>query len=114
MAKVTFIDADKTEKQVTIHEGHTILRAARQGHVALRHKCGGNASCTTCKVIISDQTGISEPNQKEINRLGEADIEKGLRLSCQTAVYGTVEANIPEDPFKARVRALLEEQRKGL
>lgn len=114
MAMVTFSDVNKNEKQVTIHEGHTILRAARQGHVALRYKCGGNASCTTCKVIISEQVGISKPNQKEINRLGEADIEKGVRLSCQTAVYGTVAVDIPEDPFKARVRALLEEQRKGL
>lgn len=114
MAMVTFRDADKDEKQVTIHEGHTILRAARQGHVALRHKCGGNASCTTCKVTIEDQTGISNPKQKEINRLGEAEIEKGVRLSCQTVVYGTVSVDIPEDPLKARVRALLEEQRKGL
>lgn len=113
MAKVTFRDADNGEKLVTIHEGQTILRAAKQGRIALRHKCGGNASCTTCKVVILDQIGISQPNQKEINRLGEVDIEKGLRLSCQTIVYGTVEAAIPEDPFKARVRALLEEQRKS-
>lgn len=111
MAKVTFRDADDHVKHVMIREGHTILRAAKQGRVPLRHKCGGRASCTTCKVNIGNQTGISAPTDIEIMRLGEDHIEKGMRLSCQTTVYGTVEAVIPEDPYKARIRALLAEQR---
>lgn len=111
MANVTFCDADQKCKHITIRDGHTILRAAKQGRVALRHKCGGKASCTTCKVKIDHQSDISRPNQKEIMKLGDTQIEAGMRLSCQTAVYGTVEAMIPEDPYKARIRALLAEQR---
>lgn len=111
MANVIFRDADGNIKNVTIREGHTILRAAKQGRFALQHRCGGKAQCTTCKVIIDNQDGISEPQDIEIMRLGEDSIEKGMRLSCQTKVHGSVEAQIPEDPYKARIRALLAEQR---
>lgn len=49
-------------------------------------------------------------------QLGEHNIDDGMRLSCQTRVYKEVEVVIPEDPYKARIRALLAEQRnkKGL
>ena len=112
MAKVTFIDADQQVKPVNIRNGQSILRAAKQGRIALRHKCGGQASCTTCKVLIHDQTGISDPLDIEIMRLGEDNIAKGMRLSCQTKVLKTVEVEIPEDPYKARIRALIAEQNK--
>lgn len=111
MAHVQFHDAEGNVTQVKIHDGQTILRAAKQGRVALRHKCGGQASCTTCKVRIVDQARISEPEKKESMKLGEEQLNNHMRLSCQTKVYGAVDAYIPEDPYKARIRALLEEER---
>lgn len=113
MATVIFIQNGKPT-EVKIHDGHTVLRAAKQGRVALRHKCGGNASCTTCKVKIVDQDGVSKPNRKEEMRLGEENIAQGFRLSCQTRVHGKAQAEIPEDPYKARIRQLLAQQKEGL
>lgn len=113
MAKVIFHHADEVLKSVSIDEGHTILRAAKQGRVALKHRCGGKAQCTTCKVIIDDQSSISTPNNKEVMRLGEHNIAAGMRLSCQTKVFKEVEVVIPEDPYKARIRALLAQQRQS-
>lgn len=104
---------NEKEYAIKVIKGHTLLRAAKQGHVPLRHKCGGKASCTTCKVKICNQIGISPPNQKEYYKLGNKQISEGIRLSCQTRVYNSVEAIIPEDPFRARVRRLLEEQDKN-
>lgn len=112
MVEVNFIDADQHIKNVKIKEGQTILRAAKQGRVALRHKCGGQASCTTCKVLIQDQTGISDPLDIEIMRLGEENIDKGMRLSCQTKVLRSAKAEIPEDPYKAKIRELIAEQKR--
>lgn len=112
MAKVIFHDADGGINEVKVREGHTILRAAKQDRVALRHKCGGKASCTTCKVFIENQESVSNVCNAEQYKLGEANISKGLRLSCQTAVYGTVSVKIPEDPYKARIRKLLNQQRE--
>lgn len=113
MAKVIFHHADEVLKSVSIQEGHSILRAAKQARLALQHRCGGKAQCTTCKVIISNQSGVSEPENKEIMRLGDHNIEQGMRLSCQTKVFKEVEVVIPEDPYKARIRALLAEQKKN-
>lgn len=113
MANVIFHHADEQLKNVSISEGQTILRAAKQGRVALQHRCGGKAQCTTCKVKIENQAGISPPASKEIQRLGEQNIKQGMRLSCQTKVYTEVDAVIPEDPYKARIRALLAEQRNN-
>ncbi|MGM8366732.1 2Fe-2S iron-sulfur cluster-binding protein [Virgibacillus sp. W0181] len=111
MTKVIFYHADELLKSVSIHKGQTILRAAKQGRVALQHRCGGKAQCTTCKVMIEDQSGVSSAEDKEIKRLGCHNIAKGMRLSCQTEVIKEVEVVIPEDPYKARIRALLAEQK---
>ncbi len=111
MAQVLFHYADGNTTQVKIRDGQTILRAAKQGRVSLRHKCGGQASCTTCKVRIDDQFGVSEPEKKERMKLGEEQLKNNMRLSCQTKVYRSADAHIPEDPYKARIRALLEAER---
>ncbi|WP_191126300.1 2Fe-2S iron-sulfur cluster-binding protein [Cerasibacillus terrae] len=113
MAKVIFHHTDGKNEEVTIRDGHTILRAAIQGRVSLRHKCGGRASCTTCRVQIPNQDGVSKPNLKEIQKLGQAGINENLRLSCQTKVYKSVDAHIPEDPYKARIRSLLKKQQEN-
>ncbi len=111
MAEVIFRGSDDDMKCVKIHQGHTVLRAAKQGRVALRHKCGGKASCTTCKVLIENQAGVSSVLDIEKHRLGAENIKKGMRLGCQTKVYGVVSVHIPEDPYKARIRKLLQEQK---
>jgi len=111
MANVSFFESEEFLKDETLREGQTILRAAKQGRVALKHRCGGKAQCTTCKVVIKNQSGVSKPNEKELSRLGEDNITSGFRLSCQTKVLGSAEARIPEDPYKARIRALLNQQK---
>src|SRR5690625_3595229 len=113
MEKITFQTVESEDKIVEVNKGHTILRAARQGKVDLRHKCGGKASCTTCKVIIEDQSGISPVSEKEVRKLGDENIAQGLRLSCQTQIIQEVVVTIPEDPYKARIQALLEQQKKN-
>lgn len=113
MARVIFEQPGMDTKEVEIKTGHTILRAARQGRVPLKHRCGGRAQCTTCKVTIDDQSAISEPADVEKIMLGERNIEKGMRLSCQTRVFGTVRVLMPEDPYRARIQALLKQQREN-
>jgi len=113
MVQITFKTAGKEDKVVDVRQGHTILRAAQQGRVGLRHKCGGRASCTTCKVNIENQSGVSPVSDRELRKLGEANIATGLRLSCQTKIFRPIEVEIPEDPYQARIRALLQQESKG-
>lgn len=113
MIKVEFKISDTETKEVQVRKGHSILRAAQQGRVGLRYKCGGKASCTTCKVVIDEQGNVSDVLEKERRKLGEVNIEQNYRLSCQTRVHGNVTVKVPEDPYKARIRALLAEQRQN-
>lgn len=113
MASIKF-HINNSTKTTSVQQGKTILQAALQGRVALPHKCGGKASCLTCKVKIADQSNVSEPGQKEIRKLGESNLAKQVRLGCQTRIFGEVQVSIPEDPYKARIRKLLEQARANV
>lgn len=114
MAKVVFIQDDKVIKEVTIQNGQSILRAAKQGRVALKHRCGGKAQCTTCKVTLKDLSAVTEISELEADLLGETEINKGARLGCQTRVIKDIEVIMPGDPYKERIKQLLAENKTGL
>ena len=49
--------------------------------------CAGHGRCGKCKVWA--QGILSEPNEKERNYLTKQELEKGIRLACQTKILGT-------------------------
>lgn len=114
MAKVTFYKDDKVLKEMEIKSGHSILRAAKQGHVPLKHRCGGKAQCTTCMITIKDQAGVTEMSQLEADLVGYNAIKQGSRLGCQTRVLTEAEVIMPGDPYKERIKQLIAQQKNGL
>jgi 2Fe-2S ferredoxin len=53
----------------------------------LDHACGGVCACTTCHLWIKDQTGISEADDDEIDRMDmAADQQLNSRLGCQAVI----------------------------
>ena len=103
---ITFLPNNKT---IRVQRGCKVLEAARMANVRIRTLCGGNASCLMCKVVVADDGGISPPNDKEVRKLGEL-LHRGFRLACQARVMRTVTVTVPEDPFKAAVRAQMAQQ----
>lgn len=97
-------------KEVRAKEGSTLLQTALRGRVSLRHRCGGKASCTTCKVMVHDPRGLGKASEKEERMLGVGQLKQGYRLACQARVYGDVKVQVPEDPLKAVIRKKLLEQ----
>ncbi|MGL1890110.1 MAG: 2Fe-2S iron-sulfur cluster binding domain-containing protein [Spirochaetaceae bacterium] len=67
-------------------ESVNVLVAAKLDKVKVKHLCK-RAICGKCtmKVLEGD---ISEPNVKEIKKLGQEKIDAGFRLSCQTTFTG--------------------------
>lgn len=114
MAKVTFYKDDKKLKEITINNGYSILRAAKQGRVPLKHRCGGKAQCTTCMVTIKNQKGVTEMSDLEADLVGFNGINEGKRLGCQTRVLTEATVIMPGDPYKERIKKLLAEQKTGL
>ena len=114
MAKVIFYKDDKVLKEVTIESGHSILRAAKQGRVPLKHRCGGKAQCTTCMVTVENQSGVTSMSELESDLVGYTATKENKRLGCQTRVLTEAKVIMPGDPYKERIKQLLANQKTGL
>ncbi len=67
---------------------HASLRAS----IAHAHACGGNARCSTCRVLIIDGLEhCAPPNDKEAILAERLHFSPDIRLACQTTVSGDVE-----------------------
>lgn len=112
MTKVRFLPADRT---VEGREQMTLLQLARKAHVSIPTRCDGNAACLMCKVNVIEASGLQAPQDKEIIKLGEDAIHKGIRLSCQAKLAHTgklVVVELLENPLKAAIRAQLAKQQE--
>ncbi len=82
---------------VRVERGTTVLEAAEAGRLDLRHYCGGNSSCGTCRVVIvRGHRNLSRREGMEEMALGADHVARGDRLACQAQVLGEVEVEIPE------------------
>ncbi len=101
MPKVTFRGKDVS---VEVDKGTSILEAALENKVRLYHTCGGNASCSTCRVrILKGEGNLSPIEVSEAQVLDAFDLKPPFRLGCQALVFkGEVELEIPERVKKPR------------
>ena len=80
----------------------TLLQAAEVLGFPLNHDCGGNASCTTCRVEVQvgseNLTDIDFDEQDLLDR--EALSEPWHRLGCQAHVLGDVVVRVPENKWE--------------
>ena len=84
-------------KRVGIESGVSILEAAQEAGVGISAICGGAGSCDACRVRLDDQEQVSKPNEVERNALGDSGLAEGIRLACQTEIYGPVRVDIPPE-----------------
>ena len=75
------------EKLVPISENETILHASLKAGIPHYHICGGNAKCSTCRILVlGGMENLSEINEKEIALRKRILLPKNVRLACQTRV----------------------------
>jgi len=68
-----------------VEEGTRLVRAIEDAGIDIGHRCGGQSSCTTCRVRFEE----GEPNvmtEAEHGKLGDIDQLGNMRLSCQIVV----------------------------
>jgi adenylate cyclase len=71
--------------------GETLLAAARRAGVPLASACGGEAGCTTCRVIVVEGAeGLTPPPPDEASVLAPLGTDAALRLGCRARVQGPV------------------------
>src|SRR5262250_3049029 len=101
MPHVTFLHSQG--RSGTVPRNTTLLDAAKELGFPLNHDCGGNASCTTCRVEVRDGSEhLSEIEFEEQDLLDrEALSEPWHRLGCQAKVLGDVVVLVPEGKWAA-------------
>jgi 2Fe-2S ferredoxin len=99
--KVTFLHPEGKSGEVP--ENLSLLEAAEALGFPLNHDCGGNASCTTCRVEVqSGKEHLSDIDFDEQDLLDrEALTEPWHRLGCQARIHGDVVVRVPEKKWDA-------------
>jgi ferredoxin, 2Fe-2S len=104
---VTFQPKGKT---FSVRTGENVLQCALKNRIVINHRCNGNGSCTTCKIkVLSAKANVSDPSVSEIRLVGEEALAEGVRLACQTRIYGSVEVYVLEQAWKTKVKRILEQ-----
>jgi 2Fe-2S ferredoxin len=76
----------------------SILDICEHFGIHLEHACGGSCACTTCHVVVKNNTddNLSEMDDDEADRVELAPgLTRHSRLGCQAVVTGDVVVEIP-------------------
>ena len=88
MPRIRFAPDDQS---VEVPEGTTVLRAAIAAGLPHAHACGGNARCSTCRILVVEGLEHCGPrNARESTIAGRLQCGPEIRLACQTKVTGDV------------------------
>ncbi len=100
MPRVTFLYCGERTGEVEVNT--SLLDAAKVVGLPLNHDCGGNASCTTCRVEVqAGMEHLSEIDFDEQDLLDRESLsEPRHRLACQARVLGDVVVRVPTSKWE--------------
>lgn len=88
MPAITYLPDNKS---VEAEAGETILLTSLRAGIPHTHVCGGNARCSTCRVIILDGLeNCSQRNSREQALANRLHFTPQIRLACQTSITGDI------------------------
>jgi uncharacterized 2Fe-2S/4Fe-4S cluster protein (DUF4445 family) len=101
------VDFEPVGKRVEVAPDATLLEAAQQAGLALASACGGVGNCGQCRVEIRAGS-VSPPTDNERVILTELELQRGLRLACNTRVRSDVKVHVPQSSLITAQRLQLE------
>jgi uncharacterized 2Fe-2S/4Fe-4S cluster protein (DUF4445 family) len=82
MPTIVFVNEGKAG---SVEDGTTVLQAALDLGVKISHVCGGNGTCSTCRIeVVVGSENLSPINPQEL----AYSMGDGRRLGCQARVRG--------------------------
>lgn len=79
------------KRSIESNKSDTVLEALLANGIEHTHVCGGNAYCSTCRIMILDGVqNCSPPTSAERALANKLDFPVHVRLACQTKVTGDV------------------------
>ena len=104
MAKITFKEANGTERTVEAENGMTVMEAAIKNMIpGIDADCGGACACATCHVYVDPAWAVKtgKPESMEEDMLDFAfDVRENSRLSCQIKVTDELDGLVVTTPDK--------------
>lgn len=77
------------EGRIRIRGDQSLLAASLESGIPHLHACGGNARCSTCRVLVEEGgEHLSPPTEAERALAGRMGFPPGVRLACQARVRG--------------------------
>jgi adenylate cyclase len=109
------------KKSANLLPGQTILEASLALNIPHAHACGGNARCSSCRVIVTEgQDQLPPRNEKEVRLAEKLGFGPHIRLACQTApisdiavrraILDDIDMELLASDFKAGSKGLGEER----
>src|SRR6266446_5658022 len=75
------------QRTVEVDKAETILEASLRSGIPHAHACGGNARCSTCRVLVVEGLEHCDPpNDKERVLADRLHFTAEIRLACQTTI----------------------------
>ena len=103
MPKVTYIEHNGTQHEVSVESGLSIMEGAVQNGVpGIDADCGGACACATCHVYVKEEwiDKLSEQSDSEKDMLDFAfETKSNSRLSCQLILedkHDGIVVNLPD------------------
>lgn len=85
----TFVVEVSSDRDIQIQGGQSLLDASLAAGIPHFHICGGNARCSTCRVLIlAGKESLTVSNEKENSLKDQMHFPADVRLACQTHVNG--------------------------
>ncbi len=85
------------KRMITVDPGETILSASLKAEIDHTHVGGGNALCSSCRVVIEEGVeNVIPRNDKETAVAEKLGFTPELRLACQTTLLGDISISKPE------------------
>lgn len=84
-------------KTISFKPNENLLDILNANKISINQSCGGNGSCTTCRVIIhSPAAYFTKRTEIELERAFERDFTENERLACQTEIIESATIEIPQ------------------
>jgi adenylate cyclase len=78
------------DRSVRVPEGKTLLQASLDAGIPHYHDCGGNANCSTCRVLVHEGSDKLTPPTGAEKRLRKVmNLPDNVRLACQSFAQGS-------------------------
>jgi ferredoxin len=82
------------EKSFEVEVGTKLVLAIEDAGIDILHRCGGNARCTTCRVVVVAGEAPPMGNAEQARLAREGDLAPNTRLSCQIRVESDLEVHV--------------------